>query len=211
MGGYATRLWTSLPGIIQSFDAVKLTAVVQPAIQGIIQQQDGSTKAVNMPLLLDCPVVFPRGGNCTLTFPITAGDECLVIFSARCIDSWWQNGGTSNIPMEPRMHDLSDGFCLPGPFSQKTKISNVSTSTVQLRSNDGNTYVELDPAGSVVHVKASTMTIDANVTINGDVTLNGKETATGTITSNSDVKTGSISLKNHIHTDPQGGTTGVPQ
>lgn len=213
MAGYATGMWTSLPGIIQSFDPVKLTAVVQPAIQGIVQQQDGTTKAVNLPLLLDCPVVFPRGGNCTLTFPIAEGDECLVIFSSRCIDSWWQNGGHENKPMEPRMHDLSDGFCLPGVFSQATKISNVSTTTVQLRSNDASTYVELDPAGQVVNIVApGGLNITApTVAITGAMTVTKTIDAQDKITSTVDVKAGNISLKTHVHPDPQGGTTGAPQ
>lgn len=54
-----TQVWTALPGIIQKFDAGALTCEVQPAIKGRITQEDGSIQLVNMPLLLDCPVVFP--------------------------------------------------------------------------------------------------------------------------------------------------------
>src|SRR5690348_13461634 len=111
--GLIAGLWVAIPGIIQSFDSDKLTAVIQPAIQGIVTASDGTASAVNLPLLPDVPVVFQRGGGCTLTFPINpgGGDECLVIFSSRCIDSWWQSGGVQ-FPLEPRMFDLSDGFAL---------------------------------------------------------------------------------------------------
>lgn len=85
-----TQVWTALPGIIQTFDAGALTCEVQPAIKGRVTQEDGSIQLVNMPLLLDCPVVFPHGGGCSLTFPIKAGDECLVVFASRGIDYWWQ-------------------------------------------------------------------------------------------------------------------------
>ena len=63
IGAAQAGIWTALPGMVQSFDAGAVTAVVQPAIQGIVAQPDGSSKAVNLPLLLDCPVVFPRGGG----------------------------------------------------------------------------------------------------------------------------------------------------
>ena len=56
-------LWTALPGIVQGFDPVAMTCQVQPAIQGKVRSEDGSIVLVNLPMLLDCPVVFPRGGG----------------------------------------------------------------------------------------------------------------------------------------------------
>ncbi|HDK0301007.1 TPA: translation initiation factor IF-2, partial [Escherichia coli] len=83
----------SIPGIIQSFDPEAVTAVIQPAIKGVEHDASGAEVSVNLPLLVDVPVIFPRGGGCTLTFPVKEGDECLVIFADRCIDFWWQSGG----------------------------------------------------------------------------------------------------------------------
>jgi hypothetical protein len=206
---WQSGLWTAIPGIIEEFDATTCSATVQPAIKGVIQGRDGFYSAAEMPLLLDVPVLFPRGGNCMLTFPIAKGDEVLVVFSSRCIDAWWVNGGTQ-IPLSPRKHDLSDGVAIPGPFSLPAigQVASLSSNTVQLRSNDGSTYVELDPAGKVVHVKApGGMTIDANVTINGDVT------STGTVTGKTDVKGGDkdISLKSHLHSGvASGGSNSGP-
>ncbi|WP_247191373.1 Gp138 family membrane-puncturing spike protein, partial [Escherichia coli] len=135
----------SMPGIIQSFDPDAVTAVVQPAIKGAEQDESGAEVSVNLPLLVDVPVVFPRGGGCTLTFPVKTGDECLVIFADRCIDFWWQSGGIQE-PVDERMHDLSDAFCIVGPQSQAKKIGGISTSAVELRSDDGETKLSLNPA-----------------------------------------------------------------
>ncbi|VXB25424.1 putative bacteriophage protein [Burkholderia sp. 8Y] len=181
LGGHQTGIWTALPAIIQSFDANALTCTAQPAIQAQVRAQDGSTAWVSLPLLVDVPVCFPRGGNCTLTFPIAKDDEALIVFASRCIDAWWQSGGVQ-VQAELRMHDLSDGFAIPGPFSQATKISGVSTSTTQLRSNDGSTFVDLDPSGQVVKVKApGGITLDTPaVTITGVINVenvNGASTA----------------------------------
>jgi hypothetical protein len=200
LGAFQASLWTSMPGIVQNYNAQQATVDVMLALKGAVQKQDGSTVAQNYALLKHLPVVWPRGGNCTLTFPIAANDECLVVFAARAIDSWWQQGGYATSPVESRMHDLSDGFAIPGPFSQATKLANVSTTTTQLRSNDGQAYVELDGSGHIVNIVAP-----GGVNITGNVAVTGALSATQNITSSTDVQTGSISLKNHVHSGVQSG------
>lgn len=160
-------IWTALPGIVQSFDPVAVTATVQPAITGVVTQPDGTNQAVRLPLLLDCPVVFPRGGGCTLTFPVKSGDECLIVFASRCIDAWWQSGGVQ-VPMEMRMHDLSDGFVLVGPMSQTKKIGNISTTDVQLRSDDGQAFLGINPSSHNI-----TLSTTGNIAMQatGDITM----------------------------------------
>lgn len=153
MRGWQKEIWTSLPGIVESFDHVAETLVVRPALQIPLTNDDGSVEYVTMPLLLDVPVIFPSGGGFTLTFPIEKGDEVLVVFASRCIDTWWAAGGASNHLGEMRLHDLSDGFAIPGPVSQPRKISGISLNSVQLRSNDGAAYVEVKD-GHLVNIVA---------------------------------------------------------
>lgn len=161
------NLWTSIPGIIQSFNAAQQTAVVQPAIMAKQFDINGVAKDVALPLLLDCPVQFPSGGGYTLTFPVAQGDECLVVFSARCIDAWWQSGGVQ-VQAVLRMHDLSDGFAVLGFSSVPRVVSGISSSTTQLRSNDGAAYFEL-AAGHVANIVAP-----GGLHITGPVYMNGK-------------------------------------
>lgn len=148
------QIRVAMPGIIQSFDHGDddrpPTCVVQPAIRYVERDNDGNKSTKDYPLLVDVPVVFPRGGGCTLTFPVKAGDECLVIFADRCIDFWWQNGGIQE-PVDERMHDLSDAFCIVGPQSRAKKISGISTSAVELRSDDGGTKLSLNPASGAIN------------------------------------------------------------
>lgn len=201
------KIWTALPGVVVSFDADAVTAVVQPGIGGSVTQQDGSQVPVNLPVLTDVPVVFPRGGGCTLTFPVEEGDECLIVFACRSIDAWAQSGGVQPAT-DARRHDLSDAFAIVGPMSQANKISGISSSTTQLRSDDGSTFVELDPSGQIVNVTApGGMTITTpTLHITGDVSVDK------TVTATTDVVGGSISLKNHAHSAVQSGsgTSGPP-
>jgi len=232
--GNQSKLWTALPGIIQSFDPDRMVASVQPSISGVAQNQDGTYQSIQLPVLLDCPVFFPSGGGVTLTFPLSAGDECLVVFASRCIDSWWQLGGVQG-QAELRMHDLSDGFALPGVRSQPRKIT-VAMTGVQLRTDDGAAFIELDPGShNVIVTTPGNVTINAPLTtINGALTVNGLLTYTqglagsggsgstasidgnvnvnGTVTASTDVIGGGKSLKSHVHSGVQGGSsnTGTP-
>ena len=215
---------TAMPGIIQSFNPSAVTCTVQPAIQGVIERRDGKNENVNLPLLLDCPVVFPHAGGCTLTFPIKPGDECLVVFGSRCIDAWWQSGGVQ-VPMEMRMHDLSDGFVIPGPMSQAKKIGGISTSAVQLRSDDGQAFIEINPSShdilmetpANITFRANRITLDTpNVVNNGQLSSGGSKgvgaTINGIVTITEDAVINDRSFNGHRHKDvePGGGTSGVP-
>lgn len=219
-------LWTALPGIVVSFDSEALTCQVQPTIKAQVQQPDGSVVTEPLPLLVDCPVQFPAGGNCTLTFPVKQGDECLVVFASRCIDAWWQSGGVQE-QAELRMHDLSDGFVLLGFRSRPRALSGVSGSSTQLRSDDGTTYIDLNPTLQTVKivapggfdVVAPLSTFSAAVTITGLLTFvggmvgsaasgaaavfNGILNVIGQITAN-----GKRVDDTHTHPNGSGGNTG---
>jgi hypothetical protein len=210
LDGRQAAIWTALPGIIESFDVDAQTVSIQPATQIPYRGPDGAVTMLTMPLLLDCPVQFPAGGRVSLTFPVTKGDECLVVFASRCIDSWWQSGGVQP-PAEHRMHDLSDGHALLGVRSKPRALANVSTSAVELRSDDHNAIISLNPTTHAVTITApGGATVNADTTINGTLHVTGDITCDATVTGATDVVGGGKSLKTHIHTDPQGGNTGAP-
>jgi len=175
LDGRQAEIWTGMPGIIQSFDPAKRTCVVQPAIMAQVMKPDNTFVWEALPLLLDCPVIFPGGGGFVLTFPLKAGDEVFVNFGNRCIDQWYQSGGIQ-IQAELRMHSLSDGFVLAGVSSLPNVQPAISTANVQLRSDDGSTFVELTPAGNARLQAPGNVDIDAggnaDVTADGSITLN---------------------------------------
>lgn len=192
--GWQSAIETSVVAIVQSFDPEKQTCTAQPVIQARIRARDGTLSWVTLPLLVDVPVIFPSGGGFTLTFPITAGDEALIVFSSRCIDSWWISGAIGP-QAELRMHDLSDGFALVGPRSQPRKLPAYSADTVQLRSDDGSTFIEMNGA-SMVNVLAP-----GGINLNGVmISAAGAITAPSSIVAAGDVTGSGVSLKNHIHT-----------
>lgn len=157
LAGWQSGLWTALPAEVVSFNAEEMTIVAQPTIQARMREADGTMVWVTMPLLPDVPVCFPNGGGYTLTFPIAPGDEVLVVLASRCIDAWWQSSGVQ-VQAELRMHDLSDGFAIPGPRSKPRALPDFNTTNVELRSEDGSVKIEVAAAeiniiAPVVNVK----------------------------------------------------------
>jgi phage baseplate assembly protein gpV len=180
MEGKQSEMWTALPAIINSFDASKRTCTAQPSILMQFTREDASTKWDAMPLLVDVPVMFAGGGGYVLTFPLKSGDEGLVVFASRCIDTWWQNGDLG-VQAELRMHDLSDGFFIPTVRSLPHVESGISTADADLRAVDpAGPHVKLKADNSVevtapalVTVTAPAIVLNGNVTINGNATING--------------------------------------
>lgn len=155
LDGRQTAIWTAIPGFIVSVNYTAMTCVVQPTLSEIMVDENGNQTTVTLPTLLDVPILYPSGGGFTMTFPLDVGDEVLIVFSSRCIDAWWQLGGVQQA-MEARMHDLSDGFAIPGPKSSPNTLDSISSSHLQIRTKDGTAYYQLSSAGLMNLVNATT-------------------------------------------------------
>lgn len=174
------QLWSALPGIVEAYNSSNMTVSVQPAVRAVIQQQDGTFVNKNLPLLVDVPLVYMGGGSYILTFPIAAGDECLVIFADRSIDNWWQSGGVQN-QSSARSHSLSDGFAIVGPRSLARTVANISASTMQLRTLDGSSFFEVDAGANKARVVAPHVTVSSpDAVIDGNLSVSGTLTVIGT-------------------------------
>jgi hypothetical protein len=180
-------LRVACPGTIVSFDPVTQLAQVQPTVrENIIDPGTLIPTPTTLPLLDKVPIVFFRAGNCSLTLPVQAGDECLMIFGDSDRGAWLASGGMQNQEV-PFRHDLSFGFAIVGIWNQTRKLVNYSSATAQLRSDDGQTIIELNPASGLVNIQAQQVNVtgaqqvnvhsSAKVDINGSghTTIEGKD------------------------------------
>ena len=106
------RIRCCIPCIVQSYNSENNTVECQPAVRERIINEDGTIQYIQLPLLINVPVVFPGSENFDIKFPLSKNDECLVFFSDLSIDNFWQKGSVQN-PVEVRRHDLSDGMASP--------------------------------------------------------------------------------------------------
>jgi Phage protein Gp138 N-terminal domain len=154
LDGRQAQMWTSLPAKVLEYNSTDMTVRCKATIPVRIQNQDGSYTWKDIPDLPDVPVCFPRAGGFVITFPILPGDPVLVVFSSRCIDGWWASNpdvsGPQSKPYEMRMHDLSDGFAIPGPFSRpEAQGINPSTTNLEIRDEGGTTFLQITPDGHI--------------------------------------------------------------
>ena len=186
-------LHTSMPAIVMSFDAKTRTVTAQPAIQRVFSEGEGISGAVNLPPCVDVPVVFPSGGGYEITFPVKEGDECLLIFSERCIDSWFTTGEPSE-PADYRHHDLSDAFAivgiksLPAATEVDLEAMHIGNTDNKISINDESVSVNVGEfnkvvvsktditasVGELAKVNISEFRIDASVGENSKVSINAE-------------------------------------
>lgn len=150
-------LRVSIPAIVVSFDADRQVVSVQPAIKELMRVNAVLTPTT-LPILDDVPIVLPCGGGLSLTFPIQPGDECDLVFSDMAFDLWWQSGGVQQQPDgKLYRHDIGDAKAHFGLRNQTRVLENYSTSSAQLRTDDGTVILDIAAAGITATAPAMTV------------------------------------------------------
>ena len=108
-----SSLHCALPGTVISFDPAAQTAEIQPEVR---------VGSLLFPVLPDVPVFFPGTREEAITWPVSAGDECLLILADVDIDAWFESGEAS-VPRSARKHSLSDAFAFVGFRSRPNALA----------------------------------------------------------------------------------------
>lgn len=165
---FSCELRVAIPGIVQSFNPTLQTVTVQVAVRERMLNAQASPINPTLYVLTDVPIVMPSAGIFSLTLPVQAGDECLLIFADCSISQWWQSGEVSD-QIDKRRHSLSDGFAIIGPWSKANRITNYSPNTAQLRTDDSTVVIELTP--TAINITAPQINI---LSTGGTTMIDGK-------------------------------------
>lgn len=166
---------TACPATIVSFDAGTCVANVKPTMT--YYKSDGTT--LDYPVIIGVPVFMPRAGSSQITYPVKAGDSCLLVFAERSIDEWMGKGNSDN--HDPRRYDLTDAFCFVGMCPAQS----ISADNVEVI--NGGTKISLTPS--------NTINVIGNINVQGTIVCTG------------DVIGGGISLIGHTHSYHHGETS----
>ena len=189
-------------GEIVSFDPSTQTAEVQIKM---LRMMNGELK--EYPVLIDCPCIILSGGEGRLTFPISAGDSCIVLFNDKDIDNWYA-GGQTMPPKSNRTHNFADAIALVGARNKQNQLTDYLTTGTELKY--GNSSIKLE--SNKVTITNGTATVEMS---NGNVTINATNLAVNTPTvafSGSVSIAGDLTVQgkdigpNHRHSGVQGGS-----
>lgn len=126
-------------GEITKFNAAKQTCEVKISYDKKYLEPNEYNEIVavkkSYPLLVDVPVINLYGGDAGLTFPIKAGDKCVVLFNDRDIDDWFE-GKEEGFVRTSRLHSLTDGFALVGIRNKNNFIDTYDEMRASLYNGD---------------------------------------------------------------------------
>lgn len=136
------------PATVQSFNSQAQTVVATVNYTKTFFQINTATGQydpvqVNYPLAIDCPVIILGGGAARLTFPIAAGNECLLLFNDRDLDNWLQSGQVGPVATS-RLHSFSDAIALVGLSSAGNVVADYDAERAVLRNGQTKVGVGAD-------------------------------------------------------------------
>ena len=158
-------------GEIISFDKTDQTASVRVLH---IMDENYNTRLeeqVEYPVLGKVPVVIMGGGGTYISHPISAGDQCLLLFCDYMIDNWWVSG-TAQPSIVPRKHDIADPIAIVGLNATPKAIQEYSNYLKLQYSTESNIII-----GESIDVNNETINLNGNTTNTGTMEIVGEVTA----------------------------------
>ena len=120
------KFFTSLPAYVVAYDPVRQSVEVQPYIAQPWREESGEIGTLELPMILDLPVLFPGGGKNRITWPIEKGDTVLLICLSQDDTRWKTQGRAVDTGKSFGRHHIQYAMALPsghslnGPARPKT-------------------------------------------------------------------------------------------
>lgn len=168
-----SNLYCALPAIVESVNYENQTLEAKPVTIMKSTDTEGVVSDFQMPLILDVPFQCYKGGGYSVTVPVKAGDEVLIVFTDVDFSAWFQNGGF-NYAEHSFRHSYSNAIAIIGFSSEVNAIPDYNPNAVEIRNADGTEKVSLSQGN--ITLKSATITLDGNLTVTGTSNLQGATT-----------------------------------
>jgi hypothetical protein len=139
---------------VESYNAATQTIDALPMVRRAIVDSDGDVQHEELPKIPNVPVLFPRSGAFSLTWPLAPGDFVLLVFCSSACGNWRETGDVSD-PGDLRRHDLSYSFAVPGIGPNSATLPTMATAALFEVSSPA-THVQVG-AGSAQFVALSNL------------------------------------------------------
>jgi hypothetical protein len=134
------QMQTAFPAKVLSWDSSTNTVQLEPQFFEVWRDgEERRTETIAAPedaYIDNVPVLFPRSGTWSITFPIEAGSFGLVICTKYSLDVW-RNQGNAGDPGDLRRFTMSGAVFHPVNLHPNgSALSNVSSTTMNLAGSD---------------------------------------------------------------------------
>lgn len=143
-----TGVHTSMPATVVKYDDSNHRAQVKPSVRMLMS----NGVQIELPELVDVPVMFPCAKMFDLEFPLVQGDGVMLIFQETEISSW-KSGIKNASPQTASRFSLDSAIAVPGLVSSPRK---------------GAARIYVDKNG-VLHWAAKKVVFDAQLVVHGDL------------------------------------------
>ena len=209
---------TCYPAKVVAYDPSTQIAQCVLQVEDYYTGLDYSFRKQEAPVLVDVPVMTMQAGAFMMTFPVSVGDDCLLLFAQKGYDHWLYSGASETgllneqpTPDHYRAFDLSDGICIVGLRPIPRAIPNYNPEDAELRNEANNQKIVLKANGDIeiltesklnitaqeVNVKAPTVNVESDmVTVKSPMTkFTGSIEVGGNISMGGGAKSGICDIK----------------
>lgn len=179
MQSMLSAVHTSLPARVVKYDAGSHRATVKPSIRMLM---DNGIQ-VELPELVEVPVIFPASKFFDLEFPLDKDDGVLLVFQEQDISSW-KAGDSPATPATASRFSLDSAVAIPGLIPSPSK---------------GRARIAIDKDGTITWT-AKKFVFDGQVVATGDVIARGDVFA-------GQPGTPGVSMLQHVHPTAVGPTS----
>lgn len=149
-------LYVGMPGKVTKYITSTQLVNVKPLLKRALIGDDGTEIQEDIPEITNVPVIFPRGGDFFLHFPLAPGDNVLLLFMDKSIDTYIGSAGNVDLDqVDLRAHDLSDAVAIPGFYPITKPIIGAGATDLLIGKK----------AGPTITIKPTQVDINGNFTV----------------------------------------------
>ena len=209
IGYHLEDLHTLLPARIVEIDYKTRKVSVQPSIKKKKRDGDNDAKGLqDMAIIQNIPLIVPAIKLAIIRLPIKVGDEVLVGFFERSVDTYlYSDGATPVDPKDYRRHDYNDAVAIVGlnTFSNALEM-HPEDLVIKMNATQANECtISFKPNGDVVVDTPAKFIVNAtgNVEVNtsADAIVNASGNMTATIGGDTTIDCGQTTITGEVRID----------
>ena len=209
IGYHLEDLHTLLPARIVEIDYKTRKVSVQPSIKKKKRDGDNDAKGLqDMAIIQNIPLIVPAIKLAIISLPIKVGDEVLVGFFERSVDTYlYSDGATPVDPKDYRRHDYNDAVAIVGlnTFSNALEM-HPEDLVIKMNATQANECtISFKPNGDVVVDTPAKFIVNAtgNVEVNtsADAIVNASGNMTATIGGDTTIDCGQTTITGEVRID----------